>query len=72
VSITVEEIARPWEVEVDLSGRAVEDLECICLDPRPQRYAVNFRIPEDIATGSHEVNIRVGRRKLAPLAVDVT
>jgi SAM-dependent methyltransferase len=71
VNITLEEIARPWEIEVSLGGHAVEDVERICMDPRPQRYAVNFRLPEDIAAGSHEVSIHVGRRKLPPVAIEV-
>lgn len=72
VSVTLEEIARPWEIEVSLSGRPVEDTERISTDPRPQRYTVNFRLPEDVIAGSHEVSIRIGRRKLPPLRIDVT
>lgn len=71
VTVLLEEIALPWEIEVSLSGRPVEDLERICTDPRQQRYAVNFRIPDDVAAGPHEVSIRVGRRKLPPLTVEV-
>lgn len=72
VSVTLEEVARPWEIEVSLGGRPVEDIELICTDPRPQRYAVKFRIPEDLAAGSSEVRIQAGRRKLPPITVDVT
>jgi SAM-dependent methyltransferase len=71
VSITLEEVARPYELEVTLGGRPVEDLEKICTDPRAQRYEVKFHLPEETGPGLHHVNIAVGRRKLAPWALEV-
>ena len=71
VSLTLEEIARPFDIEVRMGGRPVEDVEKICTDPRPQRYQVNFRLPEEIGPGLHHIKLNIGRRKLPPVPVEV-
>jgi SAM-dependent methyltransferase len=71
VKLTFEEIAHPDEIEASIDGHPVIDLEFFCTDPRPQRFEVNFRLPEEIGVGGHALEIRVGRRKLAPVGLDV-
>ncbi len=71
VALTLEEIARPFDIEVWMGGRAVEDVEKICTDPRPQRYQINFRLPEEIGPGLHHIRLNIGRRKLPPVPVEV-
>jgi hypothetical protein len=69
--LTLEEIARPWEIEIWVEGQPVEDLEKTCSDPRPQRYQVNFRLPERIGPGLHHLKINIGRRKLPSVPIEV-
>jgi SAM-dependent methyltransferase len=71
VKLTLEEIARPWEIEIWVEGQPVEDLEKTCSDPRPQRYQVNFRLPERIGPGLHHLKINIGRRKLPSVPIEV-
>jgi SAM-dependent methyltransferase len=71
VKLTLEEIARPTDIEVWIGGQPVEDLEKICIDPRPQRYQVNFRLPEQIGPGLHHVKLNIGRRHLPPVPIEV-
>jgi cyclopropane fatty-acyl-phospholipid synthase-like methyltransferase len=71
VKLTLEEIAHPSEIEVQMGGHPVEDLERICIDPRPQRYQVNFRLPEEIGPGMHHIKLNIGRRHLPPVPVEV-
>jgi len=71
VKLTLEEVARPSDIEIWMGEQPVEDLERICIDPRPQRYQVNFRLPEQIGPGLHHVNLNIGRRKLPPFAIEV-
>jgi len=71
VKLTLEEIARPSDIEVRMGGQPVEDLERICIDPRPQRYQVNFRLPEQVGPGLHHVKLNIGRRKLPPVPIEV-
>lgn len=70
-ALTLEEIARPFDIEVWMGGHPVEDVEKICTDPRPQRYQVNFRLPEEIGPGLHHIKVNIGRRKLPPVPVEV-
>jgi len=71
VQLTLEEIARPFDIEIWVGGQPVEDLEKICTDPRPQRYRVNFRLPEQIGPGLHHLKLNIGRRKLPPVPIEV-
>ncbi len=71
VALTLEEIARPFDIEIWMADHRVEDVEKICTDPRPQRYQVNFRLPEDVGPGLHHIHLNIGRRKLPPVPVEV-
>jgi SAM-dependent methyltransferase len=72
VKMTLEEITRPHEIEALISGYPVAGLEFFCMDPRPQRFEVNFRLPEEVGPGMHKLELRVGRRKLMPVTLEVT
>ncbi len=71
VKMTLEEIGKPYEIEASVDGIPVMGLEYFCIDPRPQRYEVNFRLPEEIAPGTHSLRINIGRRKMAPIPLEV-
>jgi SAM-dependent methyltransferase len=71
VKLTIEEVARPYELEISLDGRPIEDIEKICTDPRAQRYEVTFRLPEEIGPGLHHASVGIGHRKLEPVAIQV-
>ncbi len=71
VKMTLEEVARPHEIEAAVGGHPVVDLEFFCVDPRPQVFEVNFRLPEEVQPGRHALEVRIGRRKLAPVMLEV-
>lgn len=71
VKMILEEVARPHEIEVFVGGVPVNDREFLCTDPKPQRFEVDFRLPEEIQPGKHELQVRLGRRKLAPVMLEV-
>jgi SAM-dependent methyltransferase len=71
VKLTLEEVAHPWEIEIWVEGQPVEDLEKTCSDPRPQRYQVNFRLPERVGPGLHHLKINIGHRKLPSVPIEV-
>jgi hypothetical protein len=71
VKVTLEEISRPHEIEASVDGHPVSDLEFFCVDPRPQKFEVNLRLPEQIGPGPHQLEMRMGRRKLAPISIEV-
>jgi len=72
VKMVLEEVARPHEIEASVGGVPVGDREFLCIDPRPQIFEVNFRLPEEIGPGRHELQVRIGRRQLAPVMLEVT
>ncbi len=69
VKMTLEEIVHPEEIAARVGGRPVENLEFFCVDPRPQKFEVNFRLPEGTAPGPHLLEVTLGRRKLAPVQI---
>jgi hypothetical protein len=72
VKMILEEVTRLDEIDAVVGGLPVMDLETMCTDPRQQRFEVNFRLPENLAPGLHELQVRIGRRKLAPVMLEVT
>jgi hypothetical protein len=71
VKMTLEEISRPEEIRASLDGRAVGALDYFCIDPRPQRYEVNFRLAEEIGPGIHTLEVSLGRRRIGRAAIEV-
>ena len=71
VKIQLEEITHPEAVSATVSNQPVRDLEIRCTDPLPPRYEVNFLLPEGLPQGTHELRIKVGRRALTPVSIDV-
>jgi hypothetical protein len=41
------------------------------VDPIVQKFEFNFRLPEGLPKGAHQVLARLGRREFAPLAIEV-
>jgi hypothetical protein len=72
VKMILEEVTRPHEIEAFVGGFPVGDREFLCTDPKPQRFEVNFRLPEEIGPGRHQLQVRIGRRQLAPVMLEVT
>jgi SAM-dependent methyltransferase len=71
VRMTIEEVAHPYDTTIVVGGYPATDLEYVCTDPRPQRFEVTFRLPEAIGPGLHHVRVNVGRRKMAPIPLEV-
>ncbi len=71
VKIVVEDLMHPDEFGAHVSGMPVEGLEIFCTDPRPQRFEVNFRLPEPVGPGPHDLTLHIGRRRFAPIALEV-
>ncbi len=71
VKLTLEEVTRPEEFAATIGGVPVEDVEFFCTDPLPPRFEVNFRIPNEVRMGSHLLDMRLGRRRLGVVSLDV-
>jgi hypothetical protein len=71
VKVTMHEVADPAPFQAKVDGLDAREIESFCADPVTQRYEFNFKLPERIAPGAHEVQISLGRRTFPPLAIEV-
>jgi len=71
VKVTMREVARPEDFRATVSGREAAPPEYFCVDPIVQKFEFNFRLPEGLAAGAHEVRARLGHREFAPMAIEV-
>jgi hypothetical protein len=71
VKVTMHEVWDAAEFHATIEGLDVLEIESFCADPISQRYEFNFRLPAQVAPGPHEVLVSLGKRKFAPLAIEV-
>jgi SAM-dependent methyltransferase len=71
VKVNMLELTRPEEFRATVDGFDVLDIDSFCADPVSQRYEFNFRLPDRIANGPHEVLVTLGKRTFPPLAIEV-
>lgn len=71
VKVTLEELERPDEFTASIGGLAVTDVDSFCTDPLPQRYELNFPVPAGVAAGGQWLEMRVGHRRLPPVALEI-
>lgn len=71
LKVIVEEITHPDEVEASIDGTPLVAIESFCIDPRPQRFELNFRVPDEVAPGARHLSLNIGRRKLPPLPIEI-
>jgi hypothetical protein len=71
VKVTMLEVSDPAPFRATVDGADVLDIDSFCADPVTQRYEFNFRLPDSIRAGAHEVQVQLGRRMFAPLPIEV-
>jgi SAM-dependent methyltransferase len=71
VKMILDEIERPEDIRASVSGHAIASLDWFCVDPRPRRFEVNFRLPPEIGPGVQLLEATLGWRKLAVVAIEV-
>jgi SAM-dependent methyltransferase len=71
VKVTMIEVTHPEEFRARVDGLDALEIDSFCADPIGQRFEFNFRLPESIGAGPHQVQISLGHRALAPLAIEV-
>jgi SAM-dependent methyltransferase len=71
VKVTMHEVSDAAQFGATIEGQSVLDIESFCADPISQRYEFNFRLPARIAPGPHQVLVTLGKRKFAPLDIEV-
>jgi SAM-dependent methyltransferase len=71
IKVTMHEVADAAPFHARIDGQNAREIESFCADPVTQRYEFNFRLPERMPPGPHEVVVSLGKRTFAPLAIEV-
>ncbi len=71
VKAVVEDVERIDDFAAAVDGVPVVDVETFRTDPRASRYEVNFRLPASILPGGHVLEIRLGKRMLTRMGIEV-
>jgi ubiquinone/menaquinone biosynthesis C-methylase UbiE len=71
VKVSIEEADRPETFEAELGGRPVPVIDVFCVDPFVPRHEINFQVPADLPSGSYELRMRLGRRRLGSTVLEV-
>ena len=70
VKLGMVEVPDAAQFRAAVAGLPVQ-AEHFCTDPLWRRYEFNFHLPEQLGPGWHEVQVSLGRRALAPVAIEV-
>ncbi|MBI3471450.1 MAG: methyltransferase domain-containing protein [Candidatus Solibacter usitatus] len=71
VKLCLEDLAAPDQLRVSIDGSPAEGLDLFCTNPSERCYEANFDLPAAVAAGLRQVEVRVGRRRFAPLEIEV-
>jgi len=71
IKASIEEVDDIRGFAATVGGVAVTEMETFRADPLTERWEVNFRIPESIPAGAHELEIHLGRRILTKMGIEV-
>lgn len=72
VKVTIEEVDDIAGFAAAVDGLPVTQIETFRTDPLTERWEVNFRLPDAIGPGGHALEIRLGRRLLSHIGIEVT
>jgi SAM-dependent methyltransferase len=71
VKVTMVEVKDAGAFHATIDGRDAMEIDSFCADPIAMRYEFNFKVPPGMSKGPHEVQVKLGRRTFAPLAIEV-
>jgi SAM-dependent methyltransferase len=71
VKVTMQDVTQAEAFHATVEGMDAEEIDSFCADPVTLRYEFNFRLPARIGRGVHHVEVRLGKRTFAPLAIEV-
>jgi SAM-dependent methyltransferase len=71
IKVAMEEAADPGLFAASIDGKEAGEIDVFCTDPRLPRHEVNLKLPNDIGPGPHLLEMRLGTRRFAPVAIEV-
>jgi SAM-dependent methyltransferase len=70
VKVTIEEAEHPEEFRAVIGGLPAREIDIFRTDPLPPRHEINFRLPEGLPAGVYTLEMSLGRRRFAPVALE--
>ena len=71
LKVTMMDVLDAGQFRAALDGMEVPGTESFCVDPIFQHYEFNVTLPESVKPGAHQVEITLGKRAFAPVAIEV-
>jgi len=71
IKVTIEEVESIDNFAATVDGDPVSNVEIFRTDPLASRYEVNFRLPETVPHGGHVLEIRIGKRMVTRMGIEV-
>lgn len=71
VKLVMEDVADATAVSAVADGLPMGGLESYSTDVLTGRFEFNFRLPAGLASGSHQIEVSSGPRRLPPVAIEV-
>jgi hypothetical protein len=71
VAVVIDELQDPDDFAATIDGRPAWGYENRCLNGQIPRYEIRFQLPDAVESGDRELELRIGRRQLPPIAIAV-
>lgn len=71
MSAMVEDLFNPEDFGVRVNDRPAWGYEYRCLDEKRRRFEIQFQLPDGVDGGECFITVRLGRRELPPVAMQL-
>jgi hypothetical protein len=71
VRLVLEDFEETGGVTALIDGAPVDGVESFCTDALIRRFELNLRLPESVGRGPHQLELRLGSRRFAPVTIEV-
>jgi hypothetical protein len=67
----VNNLSQPDALRADIGGQVVRRIDLHCEDAVDQRYQINLQVPQDVAAGTHILQVAVADAVIFSEAIDI-
>lgn len=71
LKIEAEELGADPAFAMEIDGIPLDGLEVFCVDPLPERYMANAKVPAAVEPGLHQLTVTAGGRRFAPVPIEI-
>lgn len=71
IKLFVEELFAPETLRAQIADWDAVDYSVLCTDPMSPRHEINFRLPDEVPPGPHQLRVSAGARLLGIVPIEV-